>query len=158
MILDLDRLVAVVMAGGGGTRFWPRSRKSMPKQFLSFDGKGSLLSNTLARLEGLVPPERTYVITGSEHVSMARRHASALPEPNVIGEPVGKDTGACVGLATLLNTKIGYMQAAEIAKESEKSGRPVKDIVVEKGLMKADEFDALVLQAAHGVGSGGGGG
>jgi aspartate ammonia-lyase len=63
-----------------------------------------------------------------------------------------------VGLATLLNTTIGYMQAAEIAKESEKSGRPVKDIVVEKGLMKAEDFDALVLQAAHGVGSGGGGG
>ncbi len=63
-----------------------------------------------------------------------------------------------VGLATLLNTQIGYMQAAEIAKESEKSGRPVKDIVLEKGLMKAEDFDALVLQAAHGVGSGGGGG
>jgi mannose-1-phosphate guanylyltransferase len=106
VILDLDRLVAVVMAGGGGTRFWPRSRKSMPKQFLSFDGKGSLLSNTVARLAGLVPPERTYVITGSEHVSMARRHASTLPEPNVIGEPVGKDTGACVGLATLLAERV----------------------------------------------------
>ncbi len=63
-----------------------------------------------------------------------------------------------VGLATLLNTQIGYMQAAEIAKESEKSGRPVKDIVVEKGLMQAEEFDALVLAAAHGIGSGGSGG
>lgn len=106
MILDLDRLVAVVMAGGGGTRFWPRSRKSMPKQFLSFDGKGSLLSNTVARLDGLVPPERTYIITGSEHVGMARRHAPHLPEGNVIGEPVGRDTGACVSLATLIAERV----------------------------------------------------
>ena len=54
-----------------------------------------------------------------------------------------------VGLATLLNTRIGYAAAAEIAKLSEKSGRPVRDIVAEKNLMTAAEFDALVLQAAR---------
>ncbi|MGZ9272922.1 MAG: hypothetical protein ACXW6T_27690 [Candidatus Binatia bacterium] len=50
------------------------------------------------------------------------------------------------------------MQAAEIAKESERSGRPVRDIVAERDLMSAAEFDALVLAAAHGIGSGGGAG
>jgi len=54
-----------------------------------------------------------------------------------------------VGLATLLNTQIGYVAAAEIAKESEKSGRPVRDIVAHRGLMSAQEFDALVLRAAR---------
>ena len=54
-----------------------------------------------------------------------------------------------VALATLLNTHIGYAAAAEIAKESEKSGRPVRDIVDQKGLMSAQEFDALVLRAAR---------
>ena len=88
---------------------------------------------------------------------------NAATEKNLKGIVVNRERCAffihqSVGLATLLNTKIGYMQAAEIAKESEKSGRPVKDIVVEKNLMPAAEFDALVLQAAHGVGSGGGGG
>ncbi len=86
---------------------------------------------------------------------------NAATEKNLKGIIVNRERCAffihqSVGLATLLNTQIGYMQAAEIAKESEKSGRPVKDIVVEKGLMKAEDFDALVLQAAHGVGSGGG--
>ncbi len=86
---------------------------------------------------------------------------NAATEKNLKGIVVNRERCAffihqSVGLATLLNTQIGYMQAAEIAKESEKSGRPVKDIVVEKGLMKAEDFDALVLQAAHGVGSGGG--
>ncbi len=54
-----------------------------------------------------------------------------------------------VGLATLLNTRIGYTAAAEIAKESEKTGRPVRDIVAERGLLSAEEFDALVLRAAR---------
>jgi aspartate ammonia-lyase len=56
---------------------------------------------------------------------------------------------ASVGLATLLNTRIGYAAAAEVAKESEKSNRPVRDIVAERGLMTADDFDALVLKAAR---------
>ncbi len=88
---------------------------------------------------------------------------NAATEKNLKGIVVNRERCAffihqSVGLATLLNTQIGYMQAAEIAKESEKSGRPVKDIVVEKGLMQAADFDALVLAAAHGAGSGGGGG
>jgi aspartate ammonia-lyase len=53
-----------------------------------------------------------------------------------------------VGLATLLNTSIGYAAAAEVAKESEKTGRPVRELVAEKGLMKAEDFDRLVAQAA----------
>jgi fumarate hydratase class II/aspartate ammonia-lyase len=53
-----------------------------------------------------------------------------------------------VGLATLLNTSIGYSAAAEVAKESERSGRPVRDIVAEKGLMSTAEFDRLVERAA----------
>ncbi len=54
-----------------------------------------------------------------------------------------------VGLATLLNTRIGYAQAAEIAKLSEQTGRPVRDLVEERGLMGGDEFDRLVLKAAR---------
>jgi len=56
-----------------------------------------------------------------------------------------------VGLATLLNTTIGYAAAGEIAKESEKTGRPVRDIVAERKLMSKQEFDALVLEAARGI-------
>lgn len=58
---------------------------------------------------------------------------------------------ASVGLATLLNTRIGYARAAEIAKESERTHRPVRDIVAERGLLTAEEFDRLVLQAARGI-------
>ncbi len=60
-------LHAVIMAGGGGTRFWPRSRKARPKQFLTLTGDRSLLQLALDRIEGLAPPERTWVITGEAY-------------------------------------------------------------------------------------------
>ncbi len=85
----------------------------------------------------------------------------AATEKNLKGLVVNRERCAffihqSVALATLLNTRIGYMQAAEIAKESEHSGRPVREIVAERALMSADDFDTLVLLAAQGIGSGGG--
>ncbi len=87
----------------------------------------------------------------------------AATEKNLKGLLVNRERCAffihqSVALATLLNTRIGYARAAEIAKESEQSGRPVREIVAAHGLMGVEEFDALVLAAAHGVGSGGGAG
>jgi len=78
----------------------------------------------------------------------------AATERNVKGLKVNRERGkeflhASVGLATLLNTRIGYAAAAEIAKESERSGRSVREITAERGLMSAEEFDALVLKAAR---------
>jgi mannose-1-phosphate guanylyltransferase len=103
--MDSSRLVALVMAGGGGTRFWPRSRTSRPKQFLSFAEDDSLLRATVKRLDGLVPPERMLVITGAAHTKLAREH-SGLPEANIIGEPEKRDTAACIGLGALIASKI----------------------------------------------------
>jgi aspartate ammonia-lyase len=86
-------------------------------------------------------------------------HATA--EKNLEGLRVNRERCAnfvhdSVGLATLLNTQIGYARAAEIAKTSERSGKPVREIVAEQGLMSVLDFDQLVLDAAHGVGRGGG--
>jgi len=98
--MDQERIVALIMAGGGGTRFWPRSRRSQPKQFLSFDGSESLLSLAVGRLGGLVKPEQTLIVTGRDHVSLAQKH-SGLPESSIVGEPLLRDTAACVGLGAL---------------------------------------------------------
>ena len=78
----------------------------------------------------------------------------ATTEKNLKGITVDRERCAeflhsSVGLATLLNTHIGYTKAAEIAKESEKSGKPVRDIVEERGLMDVEDFDAIVLKAAR---------
>ena len=76
-------LHAMIMAGGGGTRFWPRSRQVRPKQFLTFSGDRTLLQGTVDRIEAQVPPERTWVITGEPAPRRGRRAAprSWPPEP-----------------------------------------------------------------------------
>jgi mannose-1-phosphate guanylyltransferase len=93
---------AMIMAGGGGTRFWPRSRNRRPKQFLTFSGDRTLLQATLDRIAPLVPPERCWVITGSAHVAEAKNQLPELPGEHVVGEPMGRDTAACIGLGAAL--------------------------------------------------------
>jgi len=95
-------LHAMIMAGGGGTRFWPRSRTRRPKQFLTFAGERTLLQGTLDRIAAQVPPDRTWVITGEPHVAEARNQLPELPADQVVGEPFGRDTAACIGLGAAL--------------------------------------------------------
>src|SRR5262245_28153604 len=95
-------LHAMIMAGGGGTRFWPRSRQARPKQFLTLSGDRSLLQLALDRLEASVPLERTWIITGEAYRAETQRQLPGLPADQVVGEPVGRDTAPCVGLAAAL--------------------------------------------------------
>ena len=92
-------LHAVIMAGGSGTRFWPKSRRDRPKQLLRLTGESTMLQQTVARIEHLVPPERIMVITGVDQAEATRAQLTELPASNVIAEPCPRDTAPCVGLA-----------------------------------------------------------
>jgi len=98
-------LHAMIMAGGGGTRFWPRSRNSRPKQFLSFAGDRTLLQETVDRIAPQVPPERTWVITGQAYVASTAEQLPELPANHIIGEPCRRDTAPCVALGAALIAK-----------------------------------------------------
>jgi mannose-1-phosphate guanylyltransferase len=95
-------LHAMIMAGGGGTRFWPRSRQKRPKQFLTLTGERSLLQMALDRIEAQVPPERSWVITGDAYTEEVAKQLPALTRERIIGEPAGRDTAACIGLGAAL--------------------------------------------------------
>jgi mannose-1-phosphate guanylyltransferase len=95
-------LHALIMAGGGGTRFWPRSRQRRPKQFLNMVGERSLLQQALERIEALVPPERTWVITSAAQRPLVVEQLPAVPDDQIVGEPCGRDTAACIGLGAAL--------------------------------------------------------
>jgi len=95
-------LHAIVMAGGSGTRFWPASRASLPKQLLPLAGAKTLLEDTVERLSGLVPPERILVVTSERLLPAVRNQLPQVPEAALVGEPCKRDTAPCVGLAALL--------------------------------------------------------
>jgi len=95
------QLYAAVLAGGKGERFWPLSRRSYPKQFLSVFGDKPMLEETLARIGKLVPPERTLILTGDHLVDLVKQTAPEVPVENVLGEPVSKNTAPAIGLGAL---------------------------------------------------------
>jgi mannose-1-phosphate guanylyltransferase len=92
------RTWALVMAGGAGTRFWPMSRKARPKQLLPLLGGRSLLAATVDRLAPLVPAERILVATSAAVVGAVRAELPQIPPDNIVAEPAGRDTAACIGL------------------------------------------------------------
>jgi mannose-1-phosphate guanylyltransferase len=92
-------LHAVVMAGGSGTRFWPKSRRDRPKQLLRLQGEGTMLQQTVERIAPLVASERILIITGADQAEAVRGQLPDLPAANVVAEPCPRDTAACVGLA-----------------------------------------------------------
>lgn len=98
----MDRSYAVILAGGKGQRFWPLSTSRRPKQLLDLVHGKPLVTLSVERLQGLIPPERIFVITGGELEEAIREAAPGLPPDNVVGEPVGRDTAPAVALGMAL--------------------------------------------------------
>jgi mannose-1-phosphate guanylyltransferase len=96
-----SELYVVIMAGGQGTRFWPRSRRQRPKQLLNIVGETTMLEQTVARLSSLVPAERIVVVAGRAYHDLIRDGLPQLPDENFLFEPIGRNTAACVAWAAL---------------------------------------------------------
>jgi len=90
------------MAGGSGTRFWPKSTKEHPKQFLRLFGEQTMLQATVERIKPDIPAERIWVITNERYVDLVATQLPDVPESNIIGEPVAKNTAPCVAAAAAL--------------------------------------------------------
>jgi mannose-1-phosphate guanylyltransferase len=96
-----DRLYAVIMAGGRGTRFWPRSRETRPKQLLNITGDEILLKKAVELIKAVVSIKRIKIVTTSSQADAVRSAVSEIPRGNVIIEPVGKNTAPAIGLSAL---------------------------------------------------------
>jgi mannose-1-phosphate guanylyltransferase len=95
----MEHLNAVILAGGSGTRLWPLSTPSFPKQFLPLPNGKSMIQESLARVEGLISPGQTWVVTGRNMVQLVREHLPSIPVSQILGEPVGRSTAAAIGWA-----------------------------------------------------------
>ncbi|MBI3004075.1 MAG: NTP transferase domain-containing protein [Ignavibacteriales bacterium] len=97
----MSHIYAVIMAGGVGSRFWPRSRERSPKQLIEIFGSGTMIQNTVNRIQSLVPAMNTFVVTNRLQEEAIYRQLPFLPKENVLVEPVGRNTAPCIGLAAL---------------------------------------------------------
>ncbi len=89
------------MAGGAGTRFWPKSREQRPKQLLNIFGPGTMLQNTVERLRPLMPARNIFVIATTAYAKEIARQLPDLPIANLLIEPTGKNTAPCIGLGAI---------------------------------------------------------
>ncbi len=103
------QLTAVIMAGGKGERFWPKSRTGCPKQFLSLTEDGeTMIQKTVNRLVPLVAPEDIYIVTNAAYLGLIEQQLPMLPAENVIAEPCARNTAPCIGLAAgIIQKKYG---------------------------------------------------
>ncbi len=93
------KMTALIMAGGKGERFWPKSRTRLPKQFLSLTGDGkTMIQLTVERISGLVAIEDVYVATNRAYKELVCQQLPGIPEQNILLEPVGRNTAPCIGL------------------------------------------------------------
>lgn len=95
-------IYTVIMAGGVGSRFWPRSKEKKPKQLIRIVGENTMIQDTVKRLESFVANDHIYVVTNKIQKMRVKEQLPQLPEENIIDEPFGKNTAACIGLASIL--------------------------------------------------------
>lgn len=100
-----QHLFAVILAGGGGTRLWPRSTTAKPKQFLRLLSDKTMLQETYDRIKPLVPPERILIITNQRYRSLVHDDLPEIPKENVFAEPMKKDTAMAMGIGAILAFK-----------------------------------------------------
>lgn len=92
----MKHLNAVILAGGSGTRLWPLSTPSFPKQFLPLPNGKSLIQETVARLAPLISTDKAWVVTGRNMVELVRQHLPSIPDTHILREPIGRNTSTAI--------------------------------------------------------------
>lgn len=146
-------MYAVIMAGGKGSRFWPRSRGHKPKHLLDITGTKTIIQETVERISPLIPPNRTLIITGAAHAEELRRQLPEIPPENILVEPVGRNTAPCIGLAAIhIRRRAGDAVMAVLpADHLISDGNPFLDTLA-AAAEAAERHDALVTLGIHPTG------
>lgn len=115
---------ALILAGGRGTRFWPRSRRKRAKQVLEFLGRGTLIQQTVDRLSPVVPPERLWVLTNADLAGEIARQLPQVPKKQILAEPVSRNTAPAIGLAARILEEIDSQAVMGVFPADHYIGRP----------------------------------
>jgi len=146
-------MYAVIMAGGKGSRFWPRSRGHKPKHLLDITGTQTIIQETVKRISPLIPPGRTLIITGAAHADELRNQLPDIPPENILVEPVGRNTAPCIGLAAIhIRRRIGDAVMAVLPADHLISDSNQFLDTLAAAAEAAERHDALVTLGIHPTG------
>lgn len=140
-------LYAVIMAGGRGTRFWPVSTAAMPKQFLQLTGDRTMLQETAERFSGLCDRSRIMVVTGAAHADTVRAQLPWIRRENLLLEPEGRNTAACIGWAaeTLVSRGAGSALMAVVPSDHVIDGPEGFRRTMEKAAVPAEQGSLVTV-------------
>ena len=136
----------VILAGGGGTRFWPLSRKDLPKQFLNLTGEDLMLNETIDRLSAVVGKENVFVVTGESQAELVTELSDGrMPKDHILKEPAARNTAACICYAALtLQQRYGEGVMCISPSDHYIKDKPKYISVLQKAVLVAAESDRLV--------------
>ncbi|MBQ8040135.1 MAG: mannose-1-phosphate guanylyltransferase [Lachnospiraceae bacterium] len=140
------KIYGLIMAGGGGTRFWPLSRKRVPKQLLNLDGKEVMLNETIDRLEGVVEKNDIFIVTNQEQVELTKLvTAERVLENHILSEPSARNTAACIGYGAIeILKKYGDGIMCILASDHYIKNEEKFREVLKKAIETVEETDGLV--------------
>ncbi len=145
-----SNVFVVIMAGGRGTRFWPRSRRQEPKQFINIVGSESLLKTTVNRINGLVDLDHIYVITTEDLVPTTKKTLPNLPVDNILVEPQGRNTGPCLALAlTMLESRASEGIMVVLSADHWIGDTEIFHKNIHTAVSHADTTDNIVVFGVH---------
>lgn len=137
-------MYAVIMAGGRGTRFWPRSREKKPKHLLDITGEKTIIQETVDRIRPIFEPKNILIVTGKKHARELSKQLPKIPAKNIIIEPEGKNTAACIGLAALHIQKKAGDKIMAILPADHAIGNPDEYRKIISAAVQAAKRDVLV--------------
>ncbi len=137
--------VALIMAGGSGTRFWPLSTTEKPKQFLDLVTDKTMIRETVDRIAKLIPMEKIFISTNIAYLDIVKEQLPEIPERNIIFEPMARDTAACIGYAALIIGKI-YKDSVMVVLPSDHLIKKEKEFLESLELAyKKAEFEDIIV-------------
>ncbi|HLX13024.1 MAG TPA: sugar phosphate nucleotidyltransferase, partial [Bacteroidota bacterium] len=146
----MANVYAVIMAGGVGSRFWPRSREKSPKQLLNILGNGTLVQNTVNRIKPLIPYTNILIVTNKVQRGLLAKQLPEIPDENILVEPWGRNTAPCIGLASLVIRKkdpsavMVVLPADHMIRDEQEFRR-----ILELAISVANESDSLITVGIH---------
>lgn len=137
---------SVIMAGGGGTRFWPLSRRKMPKQLLNLTGRDTMVNETIDRITANVPKDNIYIVTNvTQAPQMCEVTAGRLAEGRILAEPAARNTAACIGYAAVeIQKKYGDSVMCVLASDHYIKDTAAYADVMDYAMKLAEETEQLI--------------